>query len=275
MRFGALLGSEVRRLAARRAVRWCLGVALLIVIALVVVNAVRSTGTGFGDHTMYLRQIWLEGRDGVRETALLSIGVYLMIVGVAIAATAIGADYRAGTVGTLLTWEPRRVRVVTARLLAIGVVTVGTYVIVIGVFVGGWTLGAAVRGSTAGLGPDFWTNIGGIAGRSMVAVLVLAGITAGLALLTRGAVGALIIWFGYLVGIEGILAGRVPRLRSWLLIENLGPFLEGRTLRTHFQGAGSTVELVVHPGPGLVRVLVITAIVVLAGILAFARRDVA
>ncbi len=72
MTFRALFGSELRRLTARRVVPWSLAVASLLAVVVVVINTLRSTGTGFGDHTMYLRKIWLEGPDGVRETALLA-----------------------------------------------------------------------------------------------------------------------------------------------------------------------------------------------------------
>lgn len=273
MRFTALYGSELRRLTARRSVRWTVAVAVALVAVVVLINAARSTGTGFDDHTMYLRKLWLVGPDNVQETAALAVGTYLMILGVVLAATGIGGDYRAGTLGTVLTWEPRRIRLAVARLLAIGAVTVGVYLGVIGVFIGSWWLGSSVRGSNAGIGPDFWTNLAGLVGRSAVGVVLLAVITAGLALLTRGTVGALVVWFGYLVGVEGILGGRITGLRSSLLIENLAPFLQGRALRVR-SATISEHGLVVSPGAGLVHVVVIAAVVVVAGVLVFRRRDV-
>ncbi len=154
------------------------------------------------------------------------------------------------------------------------VVTVGVYLVVTGVFVAGWTLGAEWRGSTAGTGPSFWSNIVWVVVRSAVGVALLAMITAGLALVTRGTVGALVIWIGYVIGVEGILANRIPKLRPSLLIENLAPFLEGRTLRTRFQGAGTGADIVIHPGTALVYLVVVVAVVVAIGVVAFRTRDV-
>ena len=66
------------------------------------------------------------------------MSVYLFIIAVGIGATAVGGDYRAGTVGTPLTWEPRRLRVAGARLLATAVVAITVYLVVVGVLIGGW-----------------------------------------------------------------------------------------------------------------------------------------
>ncbi len=272
MTFHALFGSELRRFLARRALRWTLAGALAVVTLTLVINAVRSTGTGFSDHTMYLRKLWFEAPDGVQETATLSVAIYLMILGVVLAATGVGGDYRAGTLGTLLTWEPRRLRLAVARLVAIATGAVGLYAVVMAVFVGGWWIGASVRGSTSGLGPDFWTNLAAVIGRGAVGVLLLAMITAGLALVTRGTVGALGVWFAYLVGIEGILAGRLTGLRPHLLLENLAPFLQGASLRVRGGGFGDHLE--VAPGSGLVTCLILAAIVTALGVLAFRARDV-
>ena len=46
---------------------------------------------------------------------------YLMII--VLGASAVGAEYRAGTVTTILTWEPRRVRLLAARLGAVAIVS--------------------------------------------------------------------------------------------------------------------------------------------------------
>jgi ABC-2 type transport system permease protein len=278
--FPALLASEVRRLASRRVVRLGFAIALGIVVVVLVVTAARSTGTGPTDHTLYLRRLWLERSGRVVDNTVLATSVYLFILVVGIAATAVGADYRAGTMGTLLTWEPRRVRVAVARLLAIAIVSVALYLVVTGVFIAGWALGAELRGSTAGLGPDFWTDLAAVVGRSAVGVVVLALLTAGLAFVTRSTVGAVIVWFGYLIGVEAVLAQRVQELQPGILIANLAAFLQGEDVMTsRVESVGPTgifrVErLLAQPGPGLVRALLITIVVATLGVLAFRRRDV-
>ena len=136
MTYAALYRSELSRLSARRAVRIVALVAVGLTVLVVVVTALRSSGTGAFDHTMRLRTLWLEVGDHTQETTALSVAIYLFIVAAAIAATAIGGDYRAGTVGTPLTWEPRRVRLISARLLAVVTVALGLYLVVTVVLVG-------------------------------------------------------------------------------------------------------------------------------------------
>jgi ABC-2 type transport system permease protein len=270
--FTALFASELRRLTTRRAVRVGLAVALGIVAAFVVVTAVRSTGIGPTDHTMRLVTLWLDGPDGTRENAVLAIGTYLDVLVVGIAATAVGADFRAGTVGTLLTWEPRRVRVAAARIAATVVVAVVLYLVVIAVFSSGWWLGAAMRGSTAGTGGDFVPNLLAAIARGAAGAGLLAALTAGLAFVARGTVGALMIWFVYLIGIEAILANRVTGLHASLLLANLGAFLQGTDL--FVLSSFGEVRHFTRPGDGLIRTLVILAVVVALGVLTFRRRDV-
>jgi hypothetical protein len=95
MSFAAIYGSELSRLVARRAVRVALAVALGITVLVVAVAMIRSTGTGPLDHTMRLRTLWLEDRAGTRETTVLAMSVYVFVLIVGLAATAIGGDYRA------------------------------------------------------------------------------------------------------------------------------------------------------------------------------------
>ena len=273
MTFTSLFASELRRLTGRRAVRLGLVAALVIVVIVIVINAVRSTGTGPGDHTMRLVTLWFDGPDGTRENAVLAIGIYLYVLIVGIAASAVGADYRAGTIGTLLTWEPRRVRVGLARVAAVAVVAVALYLVVTTCFSLGWWLGASMRGSTAGADGQFWSGVVAVVARGAAGAALIAALTAGLALITRGTVGALMVWFGYLIGIEAILGNRITGLHASLLLANLGAFLQGTNLfvRSNF----GEVRHFARPTDGLVRTVVITAVVVALGVVAFSRRDVA
>jgi ABC-2 type transport system permease protein len=270
--FAALFASELARLRARRAVRIALLIAVGLTLTVVVIMAIRSTGTGPTDHTMRLRALWTVADGRSQDTALLSVAVYLFVVAAGLAATAIGGDYRAGTVGTPLTWEPRRVRLVSARLLAIVVVTGALYLLVTGVLVGSWWLGAATRGSTA-VPAGFWTDVVLLSARCLAATIGFALVTAGVVLLTRSTVGGIIVWVGYLVAIEGVLANQLRGLRPHLVIVNLGAFLEGVPERVS-DGGGSGAVVVVHPSDGLVTLVAVVVVVVALGVAAFARRDV-
>lgn len=78
----------------------------------------------------------------------------VVLLGVLLGATLAGADWTAGTMGTLLTWEPRRVRVHLIRLLVTVVVvlvfTLATQLWLIAVF----RIAIAISGTTAGTPPE-------------------------------------------------------------------------------------------------------------------------
>ena len=272
MSFVALYGSELRRLLARRAVRIAFGVALGLTLLVVVVAAIRSTGTGFTDHTMRLRTLWLQSGGHTEETTVLSVSIYLFVVAAGLAATAIGGDYRTGTMGTPLTWEPRRVRLATARLLAVVVVAGGLYLVITGVLVGGWWLGAATRGSVS-VPAHFWPDLARLVARCVATTVGFALVTAGMVLVTRSTVGGILLWVGYLVGIEGVLGSRISGLREHLLFANLAAFLDGHAVRIQDGGGGGGV-VAVGPSDGLLLLVGVMAVVVALGLVAFRRRDV-
>ena len=276
MTFPALFGSEVRRLLARRVVRWGVVIALAIVMLVVVVASIRSTGLGVGDHTMRLSQLWRRSDGGKVSSLLLAMSVYVFILVVGVAATAVGGDYRAGTMGTILTWEPRRTRVALVRIGAVIIVALGLYVVTMGVFVGGWALGAALRGSTSDLPVDFWAETASSFGRAALGSVLLAAITAGLAFVTRGTVGAVMTWLGYLIGVEAVLGQRVRPLQPGLLLGNFIAFVQGSDVHfpSEYRADGIQIPRFAQPGPGGLRVLVIVVAVAGLGVLAFRRRDV-
>lgn len=196
MSFGALLGSETRRLFARRAVRWGTLAVLAVVLLVVGIAAVRSSGSGPFDHPMRLRQLWDRSGGGAPQSLVLQMSVYVFLLVVGVAASAVGGEYRAGTMGTLLTWEPRRVRVAFARMLAVVVVAVAVVVYAI-------AIGAAI----------------------------LALLTAGVAFVTRSTVGAILTWLGYLIGIELVLGFRNRSIQSGLFMPNFGALFKGSSGR--------------------------------------------
>ena len=279
MTFLGLLSSEVHRLTARRVVRYGICIAMGIIAIIVVVAAVQSETGASSNNVMRLvspgsDRSSLQGASDDDLVVQISIYVFILIVGVS--ATAIGGDYRAGTVGTLLTWEPRRARLAATRLLTVAIVAAAMYLFLIGVFIGGWWTGAATRGSTSGADSEFWIDLAAAAGRGVTVAVVLGVITASVAFLTRNTVGAVIVWFGYLVGIEGMLANQFEWLRPGLIGANFAAFFGGKDVvfETPDTYGQSVTRYIAHPGSGLVRLLVIAMVLAGLAVLAFRRRDV-
>jgi ABC-2 type transport system permease protein len=148
---------------------------------------------------------------------LLGISSILALVGVLLGSTLGGADWGAGTMGTLLTWEPRRIRVLLTRAAVVALIALGVTFFLQGVVSVTFWLAAALRGSThtsMGMWRDTIEQIlrnSALASGFSVVALSVATLTRS----TAAAVGAL---FGYLVIVEGFLGSLWTDLQPRLLI---------------------------------------------------------
>jgi len=142
----------------------------------------------------------------------------VVLLGVLLGATLSGADWTAGTMGTLLTWEPRRVRVHLVRLLvtivAVLVFTLATQLFLIGVY----RVAIAISGTTAGTPPNMVWHLLQIIARVAVVAAAFGVVAHAVATLGRSTVAALGVLFGYLIVIEGFLAGLWTAIQPRLLI---------------------------------------------------------
>jgi ABC-2 type transport system permease protein len=265
-----LLGSEIRRLAARRLVFWTLLAMLSLVLVLVIIITARSD-TGAGQDVMTMTQLWLSQATAAtrrvnRDNAVATISVLTYLLVVVIGASAVGAEYRAGTVGTILTWEPRRIRLLIARLAAAAIVSMVFFLIVHVVFVGAWAIGVQLNGSTAGADSDFWRDLVVLVVRGTAIAGALAAMSGAIATLGRNTAAAMGIWFGYLIVIEAIVRSQIGSLVPWFLTANVGAFYAWEQVEQN----GHSVTA----GAGLLR---LAGYVVVAGGVAlavFRQRDV-
>jgi ABC-type transport system involved in multi-copper enzyme maturation permease subunit len=259
-----LLSSEVRRLSSRRLVFWLLLVSLVLVVLLNVLVA------GYADK-MQPWQLWLTkgAADALgvkRENVITTVSVLTYLLVIVIGASAVGAEYRAGTVTTILTWEPRRVRLLTARLAAAAIVGMAFFLVVHLLLVGGWMVGAALRGTTAGTDSDFWRELVSVIVRATVLAGVLAAVSGALASIGKNTAAAMGIWFGYLIAIEAILRGQLSAAVPWFLIPNAAAFYGWEAIRSD----GHSVAA----GAGALRLLLYLVVVGVVALGVFQRRDV-
>jgi hypothetical protein len=81
---------------------------------------------------LYLSKAEQQHRDLERfgnkpKNVLMFTTVLFILMGLIADASFIGAEYKAGTIGTLLTWEPRRLRVLAAKLAAAAITAALVY----------------------------------------------------------------------------------------------------------------------------------------------------
>jgi ABC-type transport system involved in multi-copper enzyme maturation permease subunit len=253
----ALLGAEWRRVLARRLVRVSTALAVLAVLAAgaIAFLAARDMDDASLAQAQAARQVEVQrcvsGQlEGVpadippQERAqfceqgfippvpdrrfhyehlpeiLAGTSGFAIILGWLLGASLVGAEWHAGTMATLLTWEPRRVRVMIAKLLAAGML-VFALTVVLQLLLGAALLPAGLlRGTTQAIDAGWVRSLGGVGLR--VAAVSVAGATMGLSIaaIGRNTAAALGIAFGYLAIVENAIRGLRPSWTPWLLGDN-------------------------------------------------------
>ena len=152
-----------------------------------------------------------------------------------VGASALGADWSSRTLPALLTWEPRRVRVLLTKLaavlLAVGLVAVLVQAIT---FAGGWLTGS-LRGTFERVAPypeappappNVWELMLHQSGRGILLALITVTMGFAAAGFFRATAGAVGLGFAYFVLGEFGLRALRPRWEPWLFTSNVGGLLE-------------------------------------------------
>ncbi|MGE5460443.1 MAG: hypothetical protein ACM3WR_07440 [Solirubrobacterales bacterium] len=206
-----LLATELRRFWSRRLL-WVLVVLQLLLI---------SFGTG--------RAFWNERFDLTGLTdVFLGTSLILTLVGWTLGASSIGAEWHAGTVPTLLTWEPRRARVLGIKAAAALASVFLLSLAMQAVLGGALALVAATRGSTGGADGAWLVEIVGVTLRSAALATFGASVGFAFASVGRNTAGALGVAFGYFVVLERLVRGIWPEWSEWLIGENASRFILAR-----------------------------------------------
>lgn len=254
-----LLSVEFRRYAARRAVR-ATGVlailTILIATVIVFINSDRSVAAirdsererqrlieeceeaAETQPAEFQREGECEGffpRESsdprfhltVLEDVLEGLSFLFVIVAMGLGATFFGAEWNAGTVTTILTWEPRRARIFAAKVLAAAAFVFVAVMMVQALLVAVMAPVALLRGSTAGVDGEWLGAVTGIAARSAVIGALAAVIGMSVASMARNTATALIVAFVYFAVIENVLRGVRPNWVRWLPGDNMALFVIG------------------------------------------------
>ncbi len=201
------------------------------------------------------------------EGVALGTTTPLVLLSLVLGASFIGAEWRANTVATQLTWEPRRIRLILTK--AVVAITLGAafYVLAEAVIAGGLLPSVFLRGTTEGADTHWYAMMGGILGRGAALAALASTIGFALATIGKNTTAALGILFGYIALAEGAFFGNIwPGSRQWLLLGNSIVFASGND-NLDFVGRSPTeagVLLGIYASAALI-----------ASAVWFARRDVA
>lgn len=198
-----------------------------------------------------------------------------------IGATWIGAEWSSRSLVALLFWEPRRVRVLGAKLA----VLVGATAVLAASAQGVWAVAARVLASTRGVStapPGFAGDLAATAGRGVLLTVLVGLLGFALAHLMRSTAAALGIGFVYFAIVESAVRGVRPGWQEWLLTNNAAALVQeggGRyyVYEQFFDADGvfqyTDREVVVSNLHGGVVLTVAVLVAVGVGTLLFSRRD--
>lgn len=265
--FGHLLAVEARRALSRRAVWVLVGIALLG-IALSGLLAFLSSND-FDPRlaepdVARLTDLWLsDGADGVLVSTLMFLAVGALIGG----ATVTGAEWQHGTIVTVSTWEVRRGRLLSARILSAMLLALAIGTALLLLFCASLVPTYLLRGTTEGADAEFWRALAGAIARIAALTSLAAGLGAALASIGRRTTAAIGAAFAYLAIIEPVVRVNWPARGRWLLGENTVVLVTASDI----EGAVFTRGV----GTAALTLCGYVAVLVAAAMVLFRRRDMA
>lgn len=216
---------------------------------------------------------------------IVVLGGLLALLGFALGASFVGAEWSSGGMTNLLLWRPRRVPTLlgklTALLVGVGVLGVGYAA----AFVAGLWEVARLRGTTGVLTSGVWQSLALGAGRSIALGLFLACVGFAVASLGRHTATALGVAVGYLVvfelGLRIVLEiVRVHRPERFFLSNYVFAWLAKAQWFYDFDncddatGACAPPHWAIHLNQGLLALGVLVALTLGAAIWSMRRRDI-
>lgn len=153
--------------------------------------------------------------------------ILLILGALLIGASLVGAEWHAGTMTTLLTWEPRRLRVLVAKTIAAAIVTFVLSVALLITMSGLLWVVASTRGVTEGLPGGFVGDVAAGVVRASAAASVASVIGLTIAMLGRSTAAAIGLGFAYLGVVEQLVRGLRPAWQPVLLGDNIAVFVDG------------------------------------------------
>jgi ABC-2 type transport system permease protein len=193
------------------------------------------------------------------------------ILGLVVGASVVAASWQTGTIGTILTWEPRRLRWFAARVVVVAAGVFAMTLVIVAFLSAGLAVAAMLRGSTLGVDGAWWFDVLTTALRVAVAAATSAAIGASVAAVGRHTAAALGVVFVWTAVIEGLIRGFRPLWSPWLLGDNLVSFLGWQTMEVQ---VSISEFYTVTPGRALLVILGYTAALLALGFTFVRIRDV-
>jgi hypothetical protein len=208
-----LFAADLHRILWRPFTR-ALGVVVVIAIAITGVTVFVKSGSRHPFNTL----------TGL-PAALGSAAILLTLAGFVLGATLFGADYASRALTTLLTWEPRRPRVLAARAASCAAVTACASVAALALLCVALLPAALAHGSSAVLTGGWYLSTAGLALRCALLAAAASAIGVSCAAIGRGTPAALAIIAVYWIAVERTALGIGQWLSRWLFVALAGSWV--------------------------------------------------
>lgn len=217
--------------------------------------------------------------EGIAKVSALLLAFVALLLG----ASFVGAEFSTGSMGTWLTFQPRRVRVGASKLTAAALAGAAIAVLALVLTNLGARMIAVVNRPDADLqlpDPPALDEPLPVLGLRIVALALGAGVVgAALALLLRQTAAIIGVVLGFAVVVEGIVVHAFfqGRLQQWSVLKNIEAFIEKGTTffaETCTASGCDQREQTITFAHGWIYLLCVLLAAVVAGIVSFRRRDV-
>ncbi len=268
-----LVTAEFKRLAARRITRYFpLTVAGLMIAGIAIALQVINSND---DSVDFVNDI----AGGPDATSILGpVTILFPLMAFVIGASYMGADIKTGMLEHLLTWEPRRLRLLAARAVSLFVVAAVLTMILATFFVALLYLLAALTGTVDGTSGELWGNIAKLVLRSGLAAGIFSALGVGATILVNNSIASIVGFVIYWFVAEPLVGTFLPKWGIYLPIENANALSEGRPAQRIEGDVFGGFFDIVDEHSATVAGLILTGWAVLAlivGGVVFSRRDIA
>lgn len=214
----------MRRALHRRLVRWmifialvgCAGIGLMLFLtSRDPVKFAHDTG-----HPAHMANWWISGGGG--ESFLTPAALFLVIGAVICGASVVGAEWKAGTMTTMLTWVPSRVRLHGARTLSAAVLSFVIGFLIQMMYLASAIPAVVIHGDTTGTSASWWGALLLAMIRISFITLLVTVLAVSIATIGRNTSAALVALATWALVIERMVVGFWPRFARFMIAENVG-----------------------------------------------------
>jgi hypothetical protein len=168
---------------------------------------------------------------------------------------------------TVLTWEPRRIRLSVARTAACGILAFVIALVLQVIFLASFVPAVFAHGTTAGTDTGWWLSLALVIARTALLTSIAAMLAVALATLGRNTTFALAVVFTWVAVVENLIRHLRPGWAQYLWGENVGTVVPWKQM--------NGVDFTRGPLLALGTLVLYTALFFVAGTITFRHRDIA